>query len=555
MSKAFDVVVIGGGPGGYIAAIRAAQLGLQTACMDDWSTAEGKPAPGGTCTNVGCIPSKALLQSSENYEHAGHAFAEHGIQVKGLALDLAQMLKRKDKVVRQNNDGIVYLFRKNKVTFFHGRGSLRRRRRRAAGRSRWRARGDGRNADGEARHRRHGLQPARRLPRASVAFDNKLDARQRRRARDSRGAEAAGRDRRRRDRAGDGQRLAAARRRGDDAGNAATRFCRPRTRRSRRRRGRSSPGPGPQHRARRQDRPGDGRQEGRDGRVRRQGRRRAEARVRPADRVDRPRAEHRGAERGEGRLSSSTRAASSRSTATAAPTCPTCGRSATWCAAPCSRTRPRRRASRSRERIAGRHGHVDFNTVPWVIYTAPGDRVGGQDRAAAEERRRRVPRRAVPVHGQRPRAGAGRHPRLREISRRRGDRPHPGRAHHRADGLRDDRRGGRRHGVPRRVRGHRAHLPRPPVALGGDEGSGARGAQAHSEFCERERQLIRTGPRQARSAQDSARLSRPGALRGSAGEERVRARRAPVPGACERLQRLYEEWSEYKIAGATRCCA
>jgi dihydrolipoamide dehydrogenase len=124
MSKSFDVVVIGGGPGGYIAAIRAAQLGLQTACIDEWSTADGKPAPGGTCTNVGCIPSKALLQSSENYEHAGHAFAEHGIQVKGLAVDIAQMLKRKDKVVKQNNEGILYLFKKNKVTFFHGRGSF-----------------------------------------------------------------------------------------------------------------------------------------------------------------------------------------------------------------------------------------------------------------------------------------------------------------------------------------------------------------------------------------------------------------------------------------------
>ena len=124
MSKSFDVVVIGGGPGGYIAAIRAAQLGLSTACIDEWSTPDGKPAPGGTCTNVGCIPSKALLQSSENYEHAGHAFAEHGIQVKGLAVDIAQMLKRKDKVVKQNNEGILYLFKKNKVTFFHGRGSF-----------------------------------------------------------------------------------------------------------------------------------------------------------------------------------------------------------------------------------------------------------------------------------------------------------------------------------------------------------------------------------------------------------------------------------------------
>src|SRR5687767_1545169 len=124
MAKQFDVVVIGGGPGGYIAAIRAAQLGLQTACIDEWATAEGKPALGGTCTNVGCIPSKALLQSSENYDHAAHAFADHGIQVKGLGLDLAQMLKRKDKVVRQNNDGIVFLFKKNKIEFFHGTGSL-----------------------------------------------------------------------------------------------------------------------------------------------------------------------------------------------------------------------------------------------------------------------------------------------------------------------------------------------------------------------------------------------------------------------------------------------
>jgi dihydrolipoamide dehydrogenase len=122
--KSFDVVVIGGGPGGYIAAIRAAQLGLNTACIDDWRGADGKPALGGTCTNVGCIPSKALLQSSENFEQAGHHFAEHGVKVTGLELDLAQMMKRKDKVVKSNNDGIVYLFKKNKIAFFHGRGAF-----------------------------------------------------------------------------------------------------------------------------------------------------------------------------------------------------------------------------------------------------------------------------------------------------------------------------------------------------------------------------------------------------------------------------------------------
>jgi dihydrolipoamide dehydrogenase len=124
MSKTFDVIVIGAGPGGYIAAIRAAQLGLSTACIDEWKNDKGGPAPGGTCTNIGCIPSKALLQSSEYYEHAGKHFSDHGIGVKGLSLDLAKMIGRKAEVVKQNNDGILYLFKKNKVAFLHGRGSF-----------------------------------------------------------------------------------------------------------------------------------------------------------------------------------------------------------------------------------------------------------------------------------------------------------------------------------------------------------------------------------------------------------------------------------------------
>jgi dihydrolipoamide dehydrogenase len=124
MAKNFDVVVIGAGPGGYIAAIRAAQLGMSVACIDEWKNAAGAPAPGGTCTNVGCIPSKALLQSSENYEHAAHHFKDHGIAVKGLSIDVGQMLARKRTVVKQNNDGILYLLKKNKITFFHGRGSF-----------------------------------------------------------------------------------------------------------------------------------------------------------------------------------------------------------------------------------------------------------------------------------------------------------------------------------------------------------------------------------------------------------------------------------------------
>jgi len=124
MSQTFDVIVIGAGPGGYVAAIRAAQLGLQVACIDAWTNAAGGPAPGGTCTNVGCIPSKALLQSSEYFEHAQHHFADHGISTGAVKIDVPRMIARKDAVVKQNNDGILYLFKKNKVTFFHGRGSF-----------------------------------------------------------------------------------------------------------------------------------------------------------------------------------------------------------------------------------------------------------------------------------------------------------------------------------------------------------------------------------------------------------------------------------------------
>jgi dihydrolipoamide dehydrogenase len=124
MAKQFDVIVIGAGPGGYIAAIRAAQLGFSVACIDAWQNGQGGPAPGGACTNVGCIPSKALLQSSEHYEQAGHHFAEHGIEVKGLGLNLATLIGRKNVVVKQNNDGILFLFKKNKITFFHGKGAF-----------------------------------------------------------------------------------------------------------------------------------------------------------------------------------------------------------------------------------------------------------------------------------------------------------------------------------------------------------------------------------------------------------------------------------------------
>jgi len=120
----FDVVVIGGGPGGYVAAIRAAQLGLKTACIDMFTGKDGKASPGGTCLNIGCIPSKALLDSSKHYHHIGHEFADHGISVKNLAVDIARMIERKDGIVKKLTGGVAQLLKGNKVEFFHGKGQL-----------------------------------------------------------------------------------------------------------------------------------------------------------------------------------------------------------------------------------------------------------------------------------------------------------------------------------------------------------------------------------------------------------------------------------------------
>ncbi|RMF10498.1 MAG: FAD-dependent oxidoreductase, partial [Alphaproteobacteria bacterium] len=116
-NETYDVVVIGAGPGGYVAAIRAAQLGLRVACV------EKRPSLGGTCLNVGCIPSKALLHTSELYEHAGE-IAGMGIKVEGLSLDLKAMMAHKDKVVADNTKGIEFLFKKNKVDWIRGAGKI-----------------------------------------------------------------------------------------------------------------------------------------------------------------------------------------------------------------------------------------------------------------------------------------------------------------------------------------------------------------------------------------------------------------------------------------------
>src|SRR3954449_688279 len=118
VADAFDVIIIGAGPGGYVCAIRAAQLGMKVACV------EKRVTLGGTCLNVGCIPSKALLQSTEEFHHATHALKDHGVLVDGVKLDLARMQARKAEVVSANVKGVEFLFRKNKVVWLKGTGRI-----------------------------------------------------------------------------------------------------------------------------------------------------------------------------------------------------------------------------------------------------------------------------------------------------------------------------------------------------------------------------------------------------------------------------------------------
>src|SRR5690348_11341081 len=123
-AQTFDLIVIGAGPAGYVAAIRAAQLGLKVACIDDFKGKDGKQALGGTCLNVGCIPSKALLDSSKQFWNLTHHFDVHGIATKGASIDVGTMVGRKDKIVKQFTGGIGMLFKSNKVTPFFGTGKL-----------------------------------------------------------------------------------------------------------------------------------------------------------------------------------------------------------------------------------------------------------------------------------------------------------------------------------------------------------------------------------------------------------------------------------------------
>ena len=173
MPETFDVAVIGAGPAGYVAAIRCAQLRLHVVCIDDWKDDAGKPRLGGTCLNVGCIPSKVLLESSENYERIQQNFPAHGITVQGLHLDIATMLARKEKISNTLTDGIAVLLRKNKVALIHGRAML------AGGGAPWKIEVMRDGADVQKIEARHviiatGSTP-RQLPQVPVDHDRVVD--------------------------------------------------------------------------------------------------------------------------------------------------------------------------------------------------------------------------------------------------------------------------------------------------------------------------------------------------------------------------------------------
>ena len=329
----FDVLVIGAGPGGYVAAIRAAQLGLKTAC------AESRETLGGTCLNVGCIPSKALLHASEYFEAAAQRRArQDGRQGRRPELDLDAMHGQRMDAVKGLTGGIEFLFKKNKVEWLKGRASFD-----SA------EHGQGRRPHRHAR-RTSSSPPARRSPRCPASRSTRRSDRRFAPARWSCdkvpehlvviGGGVIGLEL--------GSRLAAARRQGHRASNSSTRSCPASTATSARKRNKIFKKQGFEFRlatkvtgVEAQGRQGDA--DRRAG----QGRRGRDDRGRRRPRLDRPPAQHRRPRPRQGRARRSTSAARSRPTTTSAPRSPASGRSATSSPARCSPTRPRTRASRS----------------------------------------------------------------------------------------------------------------------------------------------------------------------------------------------------------------
>ena len=465
---AYDLIVIGTGPGGYVCAIRAAQLGLKTAVVEKRATF------GGTCLNVGCIPSKALLHASELFEEAGHMFGKMGIGVSAPKLDLPAMMAFKDQGVDGNVKGVDFLLKKNKVDTFHGAGRI-------AAPGKVEVKGD----DGKTQT----------LETKSIVIATGSDVARlkgieidEKRIVSSTGALVL-------DKVPEHLLVVGAGVIGLELGSVWRRlgaqvtvveFL-------------------------------DGVLPGMDGEVRRQAQRlfekqgmafklsskvtavdssgkRLKATIEPAKggtaetieadvvlvaigRV--PYTDGLGLNEVGVKLDERGRVAVDHYYATNVP--------GIWAigdviAGPMLAHKAEDEGVALAEILVGQAGHVNYDAIPNVVYTYPGNRLGRQKRRGVEGRRRRLQRRQVSDDGQRPRQGQPDHRRLCENPRRRQDRPRA----RRASGLRrrrqHDRRSRDRHGIRRVGRGHRAHLPRPSDAARGGEGSGDGGRQARDTY-------------------------------------------------------------------------
>lgn len=473
-NKQFDVIVIGGGPGGYIAAIRAAQLGFNVACIDEWKNGKGGPAPGGTCTNVGCIPSKALLQSSEHYEQANHHFADHGIKVEGLGIDLAKMLARKDQVVKQNNDGILYLFKKNKISFFHGRGSFEK-----SGDAGYDIKVAG--AAEETITGKHIIvatgSNARALPGAAFDEENILS---------NDGALRIGAVPKKLGLIGSGviglEMGSVWRRLGAEVTvlEALPTFL----------------GAVDEQIAKEAKKAFDKQglkielgvkvgeiKSGKNGVSVAWTNAKGEAQTLEVDKlivsIGRvPNTIGLNAEAVGLKLDERGAIAVDDDCKTSLPNVWAIG---DVVRGPMLAHKAEEEGVAVAERIAGQHGHVNFNTVPWVIYTSPEIAWVGQTEQQLKASGRAYKAGTFPflANG---RARARRHDRHGQVPGRRGHGRDPGRAHRRPAGQRIDLRSRGGDGVQGQRRGHRAHLPRAPLAVGSHQGSRARGRQAHAEL-------------------------------------------------------------------------
>ncbi len=456
MSKNFDVVVIGGGPGGYIAAIRAAQLGLNTACIDEWKSASRRPGTGGTCTNVGCIPSKALLQSSENFEHAGHGFAEHGIGLKACASTWRRCWRARTWwSSRTMTASCICSRRTRSVSSMAAAPSLR------PTKKAMRSLSKATRPTSCAPSMSSSPPDPMRAPCLGADFDEAAHPVQRRRAAHGRRAEDLGRHRLGRDRPGDGFGVAPPGGPGHRARGAAHLLWVRWTSRSPRKRTSSSPS-----------------KACRSTSAPRSTRSSVGNKTVAVHYTDATGAEHKlEVERlivSIGRVPNTTGLNADgvglkldeRGFVVVDDECrsnlPNVWAVGDVVRGPMLAHKAEEEGVAVAERIAGQHGHVNYNDVPWVIYTSPEIAWVGATEQQLEAEGSAYRAGTFPFMANGRARAHGRHHRHGEDAGRRRHRRGAGRTHHRTDGQRADRRSRDGDGVQGQLGRHRAHLPCPP---------------------------------------------------------------------------------------------